>query len=651
MSVDTINDEILLKATNIGGIAEDEIQLNQGINILTGKNATNRTSFLKALAASLGSTDIALRGDNSEGSVELSFNDEYYKRTIYDEAGSNVYKGDIAIDPDDVRVAELFAFLFERNPARRAIREEWDLRDIVMEPIDTEEIQQQIDSKRELLDEKESRLEELKSLQRQLPSLKERKEKLAEEIADLETTIESKQTELETAEAEVDESQEQKQEIEAAVSELHSKQSDLESTQSKITNRKERIKSLEADLEADEQKLSELPPVDTDRLEEIRAELDELHERRARKETMMSELQNVIQFNKDIIEDKSSANQAFSTLASRDKSGSTSDQLVNDSLVCWTCGTETTQQQIENTLTQLQSVHEDLYGEREHLQSQIDQLTTEKKELEQQQRERSDLQDSIDELSSQLEQSRQTIETLEEREDELIDEIASAEEEIESLREERDSQILDLHREINELEVELQRRQEERETVDDEIAEIEAKLETEEELQAEVQKIKNTIEDLQGRVKSIQEDAVANFNEHMATVLEILEYENIDRIWLERREVEVRKGRKKVEEAQFDLHVIRQNDDGKGYEDRVRHLSESEREVTGLIFALAGYLTYDVYEKVPFMILDSLEAIDSERIAKLIEYLSDYADNIAVALLPEDAQALPDNYTRITEFA
>ncbi len=52
------------------------------------------------------------------------------------------------------------------------------------------------------------------------------------------------------------------------------------------------------------------------------------------------------------------------------------------------------------------------------------------------------------------------------------------------------------------------------------------------------------------------------------------------------------------------------------YEDTLRHLSESEREVTGFVFALAGYLVHDVHEQVPFMLLDSLEAIDSDRIAR-----------------------------------
>jgi hypothetical protein len=51
---------------------------------------------------------------------------------------------------------------------------------------------------------------------------------------------------------------------------------------------------------------------------------------------------------------------------------------------------------------------------------------------------------------------------------------------------------------------------------------------------------------------------------------------------------------------------------------------------------------------VPFILLDSLEAIDSDRIAALVEYFADYADFLVVALLPEDARALDDDFTRVT---
>ncbi|RKD88041.1 hypothetical protein ATJ93_4533, partial [Halopiger aswanensis] len=130
---------------------------------------------------------------------------------------------------------------------------------------------------------------------------------------------------------------------------------------------------------------------------------------------------------------------------------------------------------------------------------------------------------------------------------------------------------------------------------------------------------------------------------------EILEYENIDRIWIERVGQTVREGRRKVEQTAFDLHIVRSTEEGSTYEDTINHLSESEREVTGLIFALAGYLVHEVYEEVPFMLLDSLEAIDSERIAALVEYFEEYTDFLVVALLPEDAQAIDGRHNRISD--
>jgi hypothetical protein len=49
------------------------------------------------------------------------------------------------------------------------------------------------------------------------------------------------------------------------------------------------------------------------------------------------------------------------------------------------------------------------------------------------------------------------------------------------------------------------------------------------------------------------------------------------------------------------------------------------------------------------MLLDSLEAIDSNRIAKIVEYFAAYPDYLVVALLPEDASAVDAGEQTITE--
>jgi hypothetical protein len=128
----------------------------------------------------------------------------------------------------------------------------------------------------------------------------------------------------------------------------------------------------------------------------------------------------------------------------------------------------------------------------------------------------------------------------------------------------------------------------------------------------------------------------------MAEVLSLLEYQNIERVWIER------KVPNDEPEGVFELHVVRSTENGTMYEDTVDHLSESEREVIGLVVALAGYLVHEVYETVPVMLLDSLEAIDADRIARLIEYIAEFASYLVVALLEEDAQGLNNTYTRLS---
>ena len=158
------------------------------------------------------------------------------------------------------------------------------------------------------------------------------------------------------------------------------------------------------------------------------------------------------------------------------------------------------------------------------------------------------------------------------------------------------------------------------------------------------------LEDMRTTIDRTEAEAVSKFNDNMDAVLDIMGFENIERIWIERTEREVQQGREKVEETVFELHIVRTTNQGATYRDTIDNLSESERETTGLVFALAGYLAHEVYEETPVMVLDSLEAIDSNRIASLLEYFSQYVEYLVVALLKEDAAAVGKEHSQIREF-
>lgn len=208
----------------------------------------------------------------------------------------------------------------------------------------------------------------------------------------------------------------------------------------------------------------------------------------------------------------------------------------------------------------------------------------------------------------------------------MVDDIDTLESEVDDLESADYGEILELHKEANQLEFELDRQESQLDDVKDEMESITERLEERAELEERRSEIRFELESLRTRIDQIEMQAVEEFNEYMDVVLNILDYENIDCIWIECTEQEVRDGRQKTTESTLDLHIVRTSESGSAYEDVVDHLSESEREVTGLVFALAGYLTHDVYREVPFMLLDSLEAIDSERIATLIDYIKDYTE-------------------------
>ena len=322
--------------------------------------------------------------------------------------------------------------------------------------------------------------------------------------------------------------------------------------------------------------------------------------------------------------------------------------LPDETVTCWTCGNEVEADQIEATIEKLRELSRTQIGEIDNIRDELDDLKSDREELQDQQRTRERLERRHRTLEDEITETEERVETLSERRETLQEEIETIEAEVEALENDAYEEILELHKKANQLEYDIGSLEGDLERIEENMARIEDRLNEETDLRARREEVNDEVETLRTKVERIERRAVEKFNDRMDTVLELLEYDNLTRIWLERREQEVREGRKKVIKSIFDLHITRQTDSGATYEDSIGNLSESEREVTGLVFALAGYLAHDVYEQVPFMLLDSLEAIDSNRIAHIIEYLGEVSEYLVVALLEEDATALSDDYQYIT---
>lgn len=612
-----------LTVENIGGIDRAAVALEPGVNVLEGRNATNRTSLLQAIMAAFGSERSTLKGDAEEGCVELAAGELTVTRCLRRRNGEVVFDGDAYLE--DPELAELFAFLLDENEARRAGRRGEDLRGVIMRPIDTDALRAEI---RSLSGEKR----ELDAEIAELEDLAEERARLETEREEIESTIETREATLADLEAELEGADAASAEG-GAMAALRDARASLEEIEYDLETERESRRRLEAERERVESEIADQEDEQRDAPADLADRLEELRERKRAIDTTISELGSVIRFNEERLEE------GGLEVEPDDDAGPT-DELAEGSLTCWTCGSTVDREAVAETVERLEALHDSKLEERADLESRIE-AVTERKEartaaVERRQRHA----DRLAEVEAELARTTERIEDLEAARADHRETIA----ELEAAADGPDGSVLETQRELAQVELELDRHRERLADVEARLDELDGRLAERAALEERRAEVSERLTELRTRIDRIEGEAVTAFNEHMDAILGILSYDNLDRIWIERRETAA--GRRTA----FDLHVVRSTDDGTTYEDDVAHLSESEREVTGLVFALAGFLAHDVHETVPVMLLDSLEAIDAGRIAALVEYFEEYVDCLVVALLPEDAAALPDEYTYHREF-
>lgn len=633
--------EIRAEIKNIGGIDRTEVTLPPGVSILTGENATNRTSFLRALMAGLGSNQASLKGDADQGSVTIEVGDKAYTRTLTRRDGTVVFDG----EPyrDDSERGDLFAFLLESNEARRTIARSGDLREIMMRPVDTDRLDAEIESCKQRRQEIDDEIERLNKLEQELPEIEAERTQKQAEIEEAREELASVQSELENLDTEVEQSRSQKEALEDAFERVREARSELEDLEFDLETERSTLSELNSERDKLRKTLDNTEEL-TEGADQLTGRIRELRNRKQALDTTINELGGVISFNEEMLEEEGL------DVDPGTEDSSPIDGLTTDTeITCWTCGSEVSTSEIESTLDRLRTLRSDKLSERSEVQSEIQNCSEKRSELRKKRQKRERAERQLSDVESEIEMTQERIANLEERIEIQQSKIKELEAEAEEIKIEDHEETLELHRKSNELELRIERAESDRESLNAEIADREAAIDARDELKTERTELTDRLTELRSKIERLEADVVEGFNEHMETVLEILEYENLDRIWIESRQEEVREGRRKVTKTRFDLHIVRSTEDGTAYEDTVEHLSESEREVTGLVFALAGYLAHDVGEVIPFIILDSLEAIDSQRIAHLIEYFQAHADYVVAALLPEDAEALPEKYAYITD--
>ena len=406
-SVNQTTEEMEISVSNIGGIDQTDAVFRPGVTVLAGRNATNRTSLLRAISAGLGSDNVSLKTDAQEGEVKMTVNGETFTRTLTRDGDQVTTSGEPYLD--DSELADLFAFLLESNEARRTVVQKDNLHELIMRPVDTDEIERKIDLLTKQKREIDDTLETLDRLQQELPTLKQELGTVEGKIEKRNSRLEEKEVEIETLDSDIQETKQEKSKLEEKFKDLRKKRSKLEEARSELDRKQESLQSLEHRQSELEEEITDIPETPEGDVQEIESQIDQLRGELQTITETVNEIQTIIRFNEEKLDETNS--EIAEALGVRSSStNSISDRLIGDKqAVCWTCGSSVEKSSIEDTLDQLRDLSQTKLARKRELNEQIDELADEKVKYQEKQRQRDQTEHELETLEQKIEQREDRI--------------------------------------------------------------------------------------------------------------------------------------------------------------------------------------------------------------------------------------------------
>lgn len=594
--------DLQLHVENVGGIDSHTFRTEAGVTLVTGPNATNKTSLLRAVLFGVGADDVTIRTDADRARVELEIDGTRVEREAVRTGHGRSTDGEpLVTDDRDQLLLERFAGLTGTNALRTAVDRGDDVGNLLTEPLDIEALER----------ERSEKLDRKRTLSRTVDSL-----------SGVEADLEDARAEREAAIERRDDLESRVEELAAERAETDDELDELRAERADTIAERDRLQARIQELEASVDRLDERVAARADELEELRAEaaeteLDDLERERERLERELDAIDDRL----EVLQSVLSTNREMLDSDRRNALGFEAT-LEGDQVTCWTCGADTQVTDIEDTTDEVAALVE---AEKERRREYAPELESVAEAIDAAE----DRLGRVDTAETDLEEAKRTREerrsSLARQRERLadvrmdLDDLDSA---IESRSESPDGDAGD---ELESARVERETVRHEIERLEAQVADLEADRERLQTAEAEIDDLSAAITSLTERIESRERELREAFNEAMDDLLEALAFERIERIWLD---------------GEFDL-VISRTVDGAVRRDRLDHLAESEREMIGLVLGLAGYLAYDVADISPVITLDSLGAFDADRTARLVEYFAHRTPFLLVAVHPEQATELP----------
>jgi len=564
-----------LTIDNIAGIREGEATIEHGVNAVRASNWQGKSSFLTAIETAFG-TETRLTEGQNHGHVELNIDGTTYTVDLDRTNGAVTQSGNPYLTDDVDRVcAELFAFLDETNEVRHAVRVGDNLEGLLTRPLDFENIDEQITNLQSERQQVETELNRAQNAADRLPGVQEKVTRLESQLEDLQN--------------EWDQIDQESSTDSGARDELSNLRARLEKTKTDINRYDSTANRVEEELEEKQEELEALDiPTHEDLEDELQNLQSDLHDIERDKEL----LQSIYEVNQRVLEED---RLALLTDVSHD--------MLTDQLACWVCGNKTSRDEIEAQLDGISGRLDSLRDQESSIRSEVNSLQQKQQTVRDAERKQRDLRDRIGELESQLDDARTSLESTREKKATLEAQIDELEDEVS----ETEDHATDLQSEIKYTEAELEDVRDELETVETEAAQRDV-------LEDERESLRSEIEELRTRKERVKRNTRDAFDSALDDLL--------DRFNLGFETARLTDN--------FDLVVARG-----GREASLDALSEGERELLGIIAALAGHEAFDVADRLPVMLLDGHTGLDDTNIHHLVDYLSERVDVLVLSAFPE----------------
>jgi DNA repair exonuclease SbcCD ATPase subunit len=584
---------------NIAGIRSGTATISEGRNVVQASNFAGKSSFVHAVQTVMGTTGRdgrphPLTEGADEGTVALEGDGASYEVTLERAADGTVVRHGTGYIEDDTdrECARLFAFLGENNPIRARVRNEQELTDLLQAPLDIEDIETRIDRLRSERESVTSRLESAEQATDTLPSVQETIRRLEDDLE----TLRERRAEIADRVGDTD------SESRALSDELAERRSDLHGATQTVSRLRKQLERKETRLAEKREELDRL-----DVPEEPSASTD-IADREARIETLERQL--------DLLEGLHRANRRVLEADEVQLVADVDSSLAGDEFDCWVCGETTTRDDVEERLAALQDRITTLRTEKTALSEAIEERRREQRRIRNERRRKEQIEERVGTLAADVDELRGDLRQAEEREAELSGTVETLEERVEQAETELNEDLTDIKAALRTKESELDEQRAR-------LAELRETGQKATELRERKDRLSEEIEGLRNRKKQTQWEIKEEFDTAMQEAIERFapgfDGARFNVVTTPDNDIE-----------RFELIVARD-----GRETVIDNLSEGERELVGIVVAVAGYRAFDVAERVPVVLLDGISQLSADNLERLADYLDDAGTTLVTTAYPE----------------